>query len=125
MEYEFLYDRDNRRYRLVLASEQAALQHFLMDEFEHNKAGYQPLIAKLNAITPYEDWQFIGREYSLLVQQQEVRICHNTLLSSEQFQLPELLADADLQLDEHLLESECGLADLILLLHAWQDFLAK
>lgn len=125
MEYEFLYDRDNRRYRLSLASEQAALQHFLMDEFEHKKAGYQPLISALSAITPYQEWQFFGREYSLLVQRQEVRICHNTLLSTEQFQLPELLADADLQLDEHLLESECGLADLLLLLHAWQDFLAS
>ncbi|GGW55704.1 YacL family protein [Alishewanella tabrizica] len=124
MEYEFLYDRDNRRYRLALASEQAALQHFLMDEFEHNKASYQPLIAKLSAMTPFEDWQYLGREYSLLVQQQEVRICHNTLLSTEHFELPEQLADADLQLDEHLLESECGLADLLLLVQAWQDFLA-
>lgn len=123
MEYEFLYDRDQRRYRLLLASEQAALQHFLMDEFEHNKASYQPLITALSALTPYQDWQFFGREYSLLVQRQEVRVCHNTLLSSEQFQLPELLEEADLQLDEHLLESECGLADLLLLLQAWQDFL--
>lgn len=125
MEYEFLYDRDSRRYRLSLASEQAALQHFLLDEFEHKKAGYQQLITALNTLGPYQDWQFFGREYSLLVQRQEVRICHNTLLSSEQFQLPELLEDADLQLDEHLLESECGLADLLLLLQAWQDFLSN
>ncbi|CAM5225847.1 YacL family protein [Alishewanella longhuensis] len=83
-----------------------------MDEFEHNKASYQQLITALRALTAYQEWQFFGREYSLLVQRQEVRICYNTLLSSEQFQLPELLEDADLQLDEHLLESECGLADL-------------
>lgn len=125
MEYDFTYDRDNRRYRLSLASDQAALQHFLTDEFEHNKASYQLLIAELSCLAPYQDWQFYGREYSLLVQRQEVRICHNTLLSTEQFQMPELLADADLQLDEHLLESECGLADLLLLLRAWQDFLSK
>lgn len=125
MEYDFTYDRDNRRYRLSLASDQAALQHFLTDEFEHTKAGYQLLLQQLSALQSYQDWQFYGREYSLLVQRQEVRICHNTLLSTEQFQMPELLEDADLQLDEHLLESECGLADLLLLLRAWQDFLSK
>ena len=125
MEYDFIYDSDNRRYRLVLPSEQAALQQFLTGEFELKKASYQPLLTQLSALAPFQDWQYLGREYSLLVQRQEVRICHNTLLSNEQFQLPELLEDADLQLDEHLLESECGLADLLLLLHAWQDFLAK
>lgn len=125
MEYEFLYDTDNRRYQLSLASEHAALQHFLLDEFAHKKADYQLLFSALSAITPYENWQYIGREYSLLVQRQEVRVCHNTLLSNEQFQLPGLLEEADLQLDEHLLESECGLADLLLLLQDWQDFLAN
>lgn len=127
MEYEFLYDTDNRRYRLSLASEHAALQHFLLDEFAHRACAYQPLVSQLQALKPYQDWQYQGREFSLLVQQQEVRVCHNSLLATESGELarpslPEEL-DEDLQLDESGLSSECGLADLLLLLQAWQEFL--
>lgn len=127
MEYDFIYDRDSRRYRLKLATEQAALQQFLLDEFTHRASAYQPLISQLQALKPYQDWQYQGREFSLLVQQQEVRVCHNSLLATESGELavqslPEELDD-DLQLDESGLCSECGLADLLLLIQAWQEFL--
>ncbi|KRS20077.1 hypothetical protein AAY72_16270 [Alishewanella sp. WH16-1] len=127
MEYDFIYDRDSRRYRLKLATEQAALQQFLLDEFAHRASAYQPLLSQLEALKPYQDWQYQGREFSLLVQQQEVRVCHNSLLATESGELavqslPEELDD-DLQLDESGLSSECGLADLLLLLQAWQEFL--
>ena len=74
MEYDFIYDRDSRRYRLKLATEQAALQQFLLDEFAHRASAYQPLLNQLKALKPYQDWQYQGREFSLLVQQQEVRV---------------------------------------------------
>lgn len=127
MEYDFIYDRDSRRYRLKLVTEQAALQQFLLDEFAHRASAYQPLLNQLQALKPYQDWQYQGREFSLLVQQQEVRVCHNSLLATEGGELavqllPEELND-DLQLDESGLVSECGLADLVLLLQAWQEFL--
>lgn len=127
MEYDFIYDRDSRRYRLKLVTEQAALQQFLLDEFAHRASAYQPLLNQLQALKPYQDWQYQGREFSLLVQQQEVRVCHNSLLATEGGELavqllPEELDD-DLQLDESGLVSECGLADLVLLLQAWQEFL--
>jgi len=127
MEYDFIYDRDSRRYRLKLATEQAALQQFLLDEFAHRASAYQPLLSQLQALKPYQDWQYQGREFSLLVQQQEVRVCHNSLLATESGELavqslPEELDD-DLQLDESGLCSECGLADLLRLLQAWQEFL--
>ncbi|MDD4862775.1 MAG: YacL family protein [Alishewanella agri] len=127
MEYDFIYDRDSRRYRLKLATEQAALQQFLLDEFAHHASAYQSLLSQLQALKPYQDWQYQGREFSLLVQQQEVRVCHNSLLATESGELavqllPEELDD-DLQLDESGLVSECGLADLVLLLQAWQEFL--
>lgn len=127
MEYDFIYDRDSRRYRLKLVTEQAALQQFLLDEFAHRASAYQPLLNQLQALKPYQDWQYQGREFSLLVQQQEVRVCHNSLLATEGGELavqllPEELDD-DLQLDESGLVSECGLADLLLLLQAWQEFL--
>lgn len=127
MEYDFIYDRDSRRYRLKLATEQAALQQFLLDEFAHRASAYQPLLNQLKALKPYQDWQYQGREFSLLVQQQEVWVCHNSLLATESGELavqslPEELDD-DLQLDESGLVSECGLADLLLLIQAWQEFL--
>jgi uncharacterized protein YacL (UPF0231 family) len=127
MEYDFIYDRDSRRYRLKLATEQAALQQFLLDEFAHRASAYQPLLSQLKMLKPYQDWQYQGREFSLLVQQQEVRVCHNSLLGCDgddvaALPLPDEL-DEDLQLDESGLSSECGLADLLLLLEAWQAFL--
>lgn len=127
MEYDFIYDRDSRRYRLKLATEQAVLQQFLLDEFAHRASAYQPLLSQLQALKPYQDWQYQGREFSLLVQQQEVRVCHNSLLATESGELavqslPEELDDG-LQLDESGLVSECGLADLLLLIQAWQEFL--
>ncbi|OCW98337.1 YacL family protein [Alishewanella sp. HH-ZS] len=129
MEYDFIYDRDSRRYRLKLATEQAALQQFLLDEFAHRASAYQPLLSQLQTLKPYQDWQYQGREFSLLVQQQEVWVCHNSLLATESSALarqalPEELDD-DLQLDESGLSSECGLADLLLLLQAWQEFLPE
>ena len=129
MEYDFIYDRDSRRYRLKLATEQAALQQFLLDEFTHQACAYQPLISQLQALKPYQDWQYQGREFSLLVQQQEVRVCHNSLLATESGELavqllPEELDD-DLQLDEQGMQTQCGLEDLLKLLREWQQFLAE
>lgn len=123
MEYDFVFDRDTRHYRMRLASEQLALQRFLLDEFAHTASAYQSLATVLHTLKPYQDWHYHGVEYSLFVHQHEVTICHNTLLYEDDAALPESLQDAALQLDDQTLQSECGLVDLQLLLRAWQAFL--
>lgn len=122
MEYDFIYDRDLQHYSLRLASDQYALQQFILDELFQAPA-LRTFITQLEALSPYQEWQYIGREYCFQVQQQEVRVCHNILLAPESMVMPELVAEDDLQLDEHSLQSECGLADVVKLLQAWLAFL--
>lgn len=128
MEYDFIYDRDSRRYRMKLATEQAALQLFLLEEFEHDARAYQRLITRLQTVRPYENWFYQGREFSLTLQHGEVQVCHNSLLTTEGMTagvVSELALVEDLSLDEQGLMSECGLPDLLILLQAWQAFLTR
>lgn len=122
MEYDFIYDRDLQHYSLYLASDQYALQQFILDELFQVSA-LRTFIAELTALSPYQEWQYAGREYCFQVHQHEVRVCHNILLAPESVAMPESVAEDDLQLDEHSLQSECGLVDVLKLLQAWLAFL--
>ncbi len=120
MEHDFIYLPDSRRYLMRLPPEQHALQCFLLEEFGLYASAYQPLLTRLCALTRYDEYQFDGREYSLRVEQMEVRVLHQSIgqLFDDEREL-----DPDLTTDDSNLHSECGLEDLIALLKAWQQFL--
>ncbi len=120
MEHDFIYLPDSRRYLMRLPPEQHALQCFLLEEFGLYASAYQPLLSRLITLTRYDEFQFDGREYSLRVEQMEVRVLHQSI--GQQFD-DERELDPDLTTDDSNLRSECGLEDLIALLKAWQQFL--
>lgn len=126
MEYDFIYDRNNRNYSMRLGTEHEVLGRFLLDEFGQQVEAYLPLLQQLNALKPHQNLQYQGKEFLLEIEHSEVTIRHNTLLDSAGTTLTEQqqLADDDLQLDEQGMISQCGLEDLLQLLQAWQQFLA-
>lgn len=122
MEHDFIYLPDSRRYLMRLPAEQHALQCLLLDDFAHHASAYQPLIQQLKALGRYDEWQYDGREYSLRVEQMEVRVFHQSI--DQQFD-DERELDPDLTTDDSNLHCECGLEDLLALLSAWQQFLPQ
>lgn len=122
MEHEFIYLSDSRRYLLKLPAEQHALQCFLLEEFTTRASAYQPLINALQALSSYAEYQFTGREYSLVVERMEVRVFHH---SCGQAHEDDQFLDPELSTEDANLQSECGLEDLLQLLHAWQQFLPQ
>ncbi|MGP9801890.1 YacL family protein [Rheinheimera sp. NSM] len=128
MEYDFIYDRNTLQFSIRLAAEHEVLGRFLLDEFGQQADAYTPLLQQLNALKPRQSMQYQGREFLLEVENGEVTLSHNTLFYTGTEQLPQRqqdkLADDDLQLDEHGMQTQCGLEDLLKLLREWQQFLA-
>ncbi len=122
MEFDFIYLPDSRRYSLKLPTEQQALQHFLLEEFELKASSYQPLVNVLTQLGRFDSYQFQGREYQLLVEHREVRISHH---STGYFDPQAELIEEELGVDDAHSYAECGLEDLLHLLKAWQEFLPK
>ncbi len=122
MEFDFIYLPDSRRYSLKLATEQQALQHFLLEEFELKASSYQPLINALSQLGRFDSYQFHGREYQLQVENREVRISHHSIGYID----PQAeCIEEELGLDDAHSYAECGLEDLLHLLNEWQQFLPK
>ena len=127
MEYDFIYDRNTLQFSIRLAAEHEVLGRFLLDEFGQHAEAYGPLLRQLSALKPRQSMQYQGKEFLLGVENSEVTISHNTLFFSADALLPDeqrKLADDDLQLDEQGMSTQCGLEDLLKLLHDWQHFLA-
>ncbi|WP_445765904.1 YacL family protein [Rheinheimera sp.] len=128
MEYDFIYDRNTLQFSIRLAAEHEVLGRFLLDEFGQDADAYVPLITQLSALQPQQSMQYQGKEFLLEVDNGEVTLSHNTLFYAVEQPLPERqqhkLADDDLQLDEHGMQTQCGLEDLLKLLREWQQFLA-
>lgn len=127
MEYDFIFDRATQQFSIKLSGEHEVLGRFLLDEFGQRAAAYITLIKQLSALKPQQSMQYQGREFLLEVDNGEVILSHNTLLSQSAETLTEqqrqLLAEDDLQLEEQGLSSQCGLEDLLKLLRDWQRFL--
>lgn len=118
-QFDRRYNSQSRCYLLRLGNEHLALQQFLLDEFAQRASAYQPLVTALAALGPYDSYYWQGREYSLLVERQEVQIRHHSLgLETE-------LMEEELGEDQLLLFCECGLEDLLHLLSAWLQFLPQ
>jgi uncharacterized protein YacL (UPF0231 family) len=127
MEYDFIYDRNTLQFSIRLAAEHEVLGRCLLDEFGQQALAYQPLLLQLSALKPYQSMQYQGKEFLLEVENSEVTLSHNTLFYRSEETLPQQpreLADDDLQLDDHGMSTQCGLEDLLKLLHEWQQFLA-
>jgi uncharacterized protein YacL (UPF0231 family) len=128
VEYDFIYDRTTLRYGMQLSAEHEVLGRFLLDEFGQQADAYQPLLQQLTVLTSHQSMQYQGREYLLDIDGGEVTLSHNTLFYTTEQLLPERqqhkVSDDDLQLDEHGMQTQCGLDDLLKLLRDWQQFLA-
>jgi uncharacterized protein YacL (UPF0231 family) len=127
MEYDFIYDRNTTQFSIALTAEHEVLGRFLLDEFGPQAEAYKPLLQQLNALKPFQSWQYQGKEFLLDIEQGEVTLLHNTLFYNADKPLPEQqqseLADDNLSLDEQGMTMQCGLEDLLKLLHEWQRFL--
>ncbi|MDX3772503.1 YacL family protein [Chromatiaceae bacterium AAb-1] len=129
MEYEFIYDSRKQQCSMRLSGEHEALSRFLLDELTVSTGGSQLLIKQLESLPPYQNWEYQGREFSLQLEQREVRVSHNSLFFTDDSELSERqrnkLEGDDLHPDQQGLYSECGMEDLLVLLHAWQQFLEE
>jgi uncharacterized protein YacL (UPF0231 family) len=128
MEYDFIYDRNTLQFSIRLSAEHEVLGRFLLDEFGQQAQAYLPLLQQLSALKSHQSTQYQGKEFLLEVENGEVTLSHNTLFYEVEQPLPERqqhkLADDDLELDEHGMQTQCGLEDLLKLLREWQQFLA-
>lgn len=129
MEYDFVFDQRKQQCSMRLAGEQEALARFLLDELPVTSAACRQLLQQLQTLKPYQNWEYQGREFSLLLEQGEIQVQHNSLLFSGEHELPERLHQKlegnDLHFDQQGLHSECGLEDLLALLADWQQFLQE
>ena len=127
MEYDFTYDRATRQFSLKLSAEHDVLARFLLDEFGQQASAYQPLLSQLQALKAYNTLRYQGKEYLLEVEHAEVTLRHNTLFYEAGDTPQQTSAELDeeaLSLDDHGMQTQCGLEDLVKLLQAWQQFLS-
>ncbi|CAK9885999.1 MAG: hypothetical protein XXXJIFNMEKO3_02423 [Candidatus Erwinia impunctatus] len=116
MDYEFLCGVTGKvQIRMSMGHE--AIGQWFNEEVADNPALLEAVIAGAQSVQGSErQWQHIGHEYTLLLDEEEVMVRANILNFSEQ-EIEEGLCYYD---EESL--AFCGLTDFLALISAWRDF---
>ena len=125
MEFEFLRDPTFGGYHAKFSMEHELFAVWLMEEIGDNKerlSQLQVCIDKAQKLS-FEDVQFVGREYLLTLNKDEVHLVLNSALDGvgdyDSYEQQDLYVN-----DQHHANS-CGLEDFVQMIAAWREFLVK
>jgi uncharacterized protein YacL (UPF0231 family) len=120
MEYQFYLDTLSGGFKANFSLEHQVFGRWLENEIGKDKVKLKQLLKQLSMLSNEQSLQVSGIEYSLYVNQGEVEVLLNSVLTDSE--LPEYIAMQDLQF-ETVEKAECGIEDFIELLTDWCDFI--
>ncbi|MFH0256022.1 YacL family protein [Vibrio rumoiensis] len=119
MDFEFKKNTLDGSYRVVFSSGHEAIGHWLIEEVGSDIAKLDHVLLQVGAQRNInQEWRLLGQDWSLFLEQNEVHISSNLLLSLEDEQF-----DDDLSAYDEESESWCGIEDFEQVLHSWRAFI--
>jgi len=117
MEYEFLRDLTGQ-VKVRMSMDHEAVGHWFNEEVKENLALLDEVEAAMRSIKGSErQWQRIGHEYTLWMDDEEIMICANHLALED-----DGLEEGMNYYDEESL-SFCGVEDFLAVMNAYRQFL--
>ncbi|MGV3001806.1 YacL family protein [Vibrio sp. E150_018] len=124
MDFEFKKNTLDGYYRVVFSSGHEAIGHWLIEEIGTNITKLDSVLQQISAQRNInQEWCLLGQEWSLFLEQNEVHISSNQLLSHETSIYEENRED-ELSAYNEESESWCGIEDFEQVLHSWRAFIA-
>ncbi len=127
MEYEFIQDPSTGVASARFSMEHENIGSWLELELAKDNQKLQKLLMAIDDVETgkAQEIRIVGREFSVLVEKDDVTIEHNSALdeSTEQLAIKEQLLSEDLHCDEFNTMSQCGLDDFHQLLLSWAKFI--
>ncbi|TVO35453.1 YacL family protein [Vibrio algivorus] len=126
MDFEFKKNTLDGSYRVVFSSGHEAIGHWLIEEIGTNTAKLDSVLQQIGAQRNInQEWRLLGQDWSLFLEQNEVHITSNHLLSLEdEASIYKEEIDDDLSAYNEESESWCGIEDFEQVLHSWRAFVA-
>ncbi|MDO6706474.1 YacL family protein [Photobacterium sp. 1_MG-2023] len=119
MDYEFKKNMLDGSYHVVFSMGHEALGRWLIEEVQDDEAKIALILNQLGALKgTMTEWQLIGEEMTLSLQDNEAIVQANYLFFSTEDEMEEDMSHYD---DEAM--SLCGFEDLEQVLHAWRAFI--
>ncbi|MFV0574363.1 MAG: YacL family protein [Vibrio sp.] len=120
MDFEFKKNTLDGSYRVEFSSGHEAIGHWLLDEIgsDVNKLDrvMQQISAQKNTV---QEFKLEGQDWCLFLEQNEIHISANRLLSNEEDEFDDGMSAYD---EES--ESWCGIEDFEQVLHSWRAFVS-
>ncbi|GLX77759.1 UPF0231 protein [Thalassotalea insulae] len=122
MEYEFIHDAITGNAKAQFSLEHQIIGPWLETEIGDNTEKLTELLTALEQVSSGKTQELLitGREYSVILSQDDIQVQVNALLNGE-CQLPEELQSDELQFDA-LDSSACGIEDFRSILLSWAKF---
>lgn len=129
MEYQFQLDPATGNTRAIFSFEHQIFGPWLEVEVGHDIEKFASLLTTLDAIETkaLNDTVILGKEYSVIIDQQDVIVKANITMGDDINDTAEMsaaLLEQDLTLDDNA-QAMCGLEDFRELLLSWSHFLKK
>ncbi|GLS83342.1 YacL family protein [Paraferrimonas haliotis] len=116
MDYQFRQDPIDGRVMTQLSMEQQVLGHWFNDELALN-ASLQQQLLRIDDLSALSDWQYIGREISIQIDDGDVFVWVNGTVGEDSEEY-----DAGLSLYTEESQTQLGVEDFIKVLNAWFAF---
>jgi len=127
MEYEFIQDPSTGVASARFSMEHENIGSWLELELAKDKQKLEKLLSAIDDVETgkAQEIRIVGREFSVLVEKNDVTIEHNSVLDegAEQLASKEQLLSEELHNDEFNAMSQCGLDDFHHLLLSWAKFI--
>jgi hypothetical protein len=123
MEYQFFLDPTTGNASAKFSLEHEVIGPWLETELGKNPQQLQQILTTIEQVTTGKKSQALlaGHEYSLLIEPQDITVCHNSLLEPKTINL---LVEDELELNDfdQAASCQCGTDDFKQLLAAWAQF---
>lgn len=121
MEFEFTKNTLLGEYYVTCSMEHQIVARWLQEEVAQDRTKIEQVLALLEKAHQFsaQEWQFAGREISVMICGDEVTVQDNALNYGHDVEF-----ESEFELYESESVAQCGLEDFESLLIQWQDFLA-
>lgn len=120
MDFEFKKNTLDGSYRVVFSSGHEAIGHWLLEEIGTDLDKLEQVMQQIGAQKNInQEWRLVGQDWSMFIEQNEIHISSNHLLSIEDDDLED-----DLFAYEEESESWCGIEDFQQVLLSWRAFIS-
>lgn len=125
MEYQYRLDSSTGTAQALFSLEHQVFGQWLESEISNDQEALINVLKAIDDIAHHKEQEVIvaGREYTLTIDQQDVRINMNAQINNNTM-ISEIYADQDLAFDENG-EAMCGLEDFRELILSWSNFIKK